>query len=88
MHILFITFVLYKTIINKYMVLTDKALEAINNKRTRSLIALALDVTEQMVIRYIKTNSDSLTKAAALQVIRTETGLIDTEILDAEQVAA
>lgn len=44
-------------------------------------LATALDVTDKTVYRYIKENSDELTKAAALNVIRTETGLTDEQIL-------
>jgi hypothetical protein len=68
------------------MALTTKALTAINNKTTRPKLALALDVSEQTIIRYIAANSDDLTKAAALAVIRTETGLTDDEILESSLV--
>ena len=64
------------------MVLTAKALQLINKPGTRIRLALALDCTEQTVIRYIANNSDVLTKAAALKVIREETGLGETEILE------
>lgn len=42
--------------------------------------------SEQTVYRYISDNSDNLTKAAALKVIREETGLTDEEILESEVV--
>lgn len=70
------------------MVLTEKALLAINNKRTRQLIALALEITEQSVIKHIKSNNDILTKAASMAVIRKETGLSDEEILEAADAVA
>lgn len=64
------------------MALTERALKAINNKTTRPKLALALDVSEATITRWITNNSDDLTKAAALTVIRLETGLIDLEILE------
>lgn len=44
----------------------------------------ALDSSEQTIYRYISDNSDNLTKAAALKVIREETGLTDDQILESE----
>lgn len=44
----------------------------------------ALGVSEPTTYTYIATNSDNLTKAAALAVIREETGLTDEQILEAE----
>lgn len=79
---------LYGTIEHfKYMKLTKKALQKIKEPAIRMRIAVALGVTDQAVIKYIKRNSDNLTKAAALQIIRDETGLKDSEILT-EEVAA
>lgn len=63
------------------MILTKEALKAINNQRTRLSLALALDVTEQTIIRYITDNHDNLTKAAALKVIEAETGLKGDKLL-------
>lgn len=51
-------------------------------------LATALGVGQSTVYRYIKDNSDELTKAAALVVIRDITGLKDDMILDAEPVTA
>lgn len=72
------------------MKLTKKALEEIRtNKRLRALLALTLDKSDFTIQRYITTNDDTLTKAAALQVIREETGLSDDQILeDAEAIRA
>lgn len=70
------------------MKLTQKALSQINKPQVRIRLAIALNVTEQSVIRYIKSNSDELTKAAALAVIREETKLKDKEILLSEKAAA
>lgn len=66
--------------------LTTKALKAINRPRPRTRLALVLDCTEQTIRAYIKDNSDNLTKAAALVVIREETGLKDQEILEDDSV--
>lgn len=51
-------------------------------------IALVLGITDQQIARYIKNNSDNLTKAAALKVIREETGLKDDQILETELATA
>lgn len=64
--------------------LTTKALQAINKPRIRIRLALELDVTEQTIRVYIKDNSDNLTKAAALALIKELTGLNDSEILESE----
>lgn len=63
------------------MKLTEKALQEIKNPAIRAKLVLALGVTDQTIQRYIKDNSDDLTKAAALEVIRQETGLSDKQIL-------
>lgn len=42
----------------------------------------ALGCTEFTISRYIQKNSDNLTKAAAMQIIREVTGLADDEILE------
>jgi hypothetical protein len=70
------------------MKLTKKALEAIRPLEIRQKIALALKVSEQSIRRYIISNGDELTKAAAIQVIREETGLSDSEILENEKAIA
>lgn len=70
------------------MKLTSLALDKIRDKRIRALLALALDVTDQSIVNYIKGNSDELTKAAALKVIREETGLTDDQILVSSEVQA
>lgn len=44
-------------------------------------LAKAIEVSDPTVYRYISDNDDNLTKAAALAVIREETGLTDSEIL-------
>lgn len=45
-----------------------------------------LECTEFTIARYIQKNSDNLTKAAAMKVIREATGLADEEILENEKV--
>jgi hypothetical protein len=64
------------------MKLSQKTLKAINNPATRRRLMDVLDCTEFTISRYIQKNSDNLTKAAAMQVIREVTGLPDNEILD------
>ncbi|WP_081202980.1 hypothetical protein [Niastella yeongjuensis] len=64
------------------MKLSQKALQAINNPATRRRLMDVLGCTEFTISRYIQKNSDNLTKAAALQVIREITGLADSEILE------
>ena len=61
--------------------LSKKALRAINRPNIRIDLAQVLNCTERTIIRYISTNDDTLTKAAALEVIRKHTGLKDSEIL-------
>ena len=48
----------------------------------KSKLALALYVSEGTINRYLRINSDNLTKAAALEVIQHETGLSKNEILE------
>ena len=64
------------------MKLSQKALKAINNPTTRKRLMDVLGCTEFTISRYIQKNSDNLTKAAAMQVIREVTGLRDYEILE------
>lgn len=49
-------------------------------------LAPAIGASESSVYRFINDNDDNLTKAAALKVIREETGLKDEEILEDESV--
>ena len=65
------------------MKLSQKALKAINNRSARRRLMDVLDCTEFTIARYIQKNSDNLTKAAAMQVIREVSGLPDEEILEA-----
>jgi transposase len=71
--------------ITHQMKLTKIALLALRGaKDSKRKLAEALDVSEATVYRWISENNDSLTKAAALKVIREETGLTDAEILETE----
>jgi hypothetical protein len=69
------------------MKLTKKALKKLTGQRTLSRLALALETSEMSVRRYIKSNHPNLTRASALQVIREETGLSDSEILEQAVIA-
>lgn len=68
------------------MRLSQKAIEAINNRATILRLALVLNFTELWVNKLIAANKDdaALTNASALKVIREETGLTDSEILQQE----
>lgn len=70
------------------MKLTQKALSKIKDPKVRARLVIALGVTDQSIMNYIKSNSDELTKAAALKVIREETGMDDSQILIEEQIRA
>lgn len=48
-------------------------------------LAEAIGVSEPSVYRFINDNDDNLTKAAAIKVIREETGLTDDQILEEEK---
>ena len=64
------------------MRLTETALEKINKPHVRVRLAVALNVSEQTISKYIKNNDDNLTKAAAVAVIKRQTGLTEDDILD------
>jgi hypothetical protein len=57
------------------------------NTELRRRLKEVLDISEPTLSRLLRENNDDLTKAAALQVIREETGLVDTEILEESDVA-
>jgi transcriptional antiterminator len=62
--------------------LSQKALKTINTPITRRRLMDALGCTEFTIARYIQKNSDNLTKAAAMEIIREVTGMTDNEILE------
>ena len=65
--------------------LSPKALAEIEKHRPGiiSLLAIALKCTDQSINRFFKENriNGDLTKAAALKIIREQTGLSESEIL-------
>jgi len=65
------------------MKLTKRAIASIllHSPDIKLKLALALGCSEGTINRYIRENDDNLTKAAALEVIRKETGLKDSDIL-------
>jgi hypothetical protein len=65
------------------MKLTKIALQAIqaHSPAIKNKLALALQCSAGSVNRYLRENSDNLTKFTALEVIRKETGLTDKDIL-------
>lgn len=74
--------------IQNKMKLTTIALEKIDTMSIRMKIGLALGKSESAVRRYIINNDDDLTKAAALEVIKNETGLTESEILEPQTAQA
>lgn len=51
-------------------------------------LAGAIGASESSIYRFINDNDDNLTKAAALKVIREETGLSDHDILEEDHAVA
>jgi hypothetical protein len=65
------------------MKLTNEAIHVLqNSSRIKLRLALALDCSVTTINRYIKENNDTLTKIAALEIIRKETGWSDERIVD------
>ena len=71
------------------MRLTQTALNKITVK-TRVLIALALDLSEQTVNRYLTQNREDgpITRVTALKIIQEETGLTQDQILTESKATA
>lgn len=67
---------------NEYMKLKESVRQRIDNSRGAALIMLSLNCGYTTARDYIRNNKDDLTKAAAMKVIRKETGLTDEEILE------
>ena len=66
------------------MKLSKKALMAIReNKRCRNRLQLELERNQATIYRWLDNNDVMLTTATALQIIREETGLDDSQILEA-----
>lgn len=71
------------------MVLKATVLATLRNHKTaKNRLALELDKSSYTIEKWIRENDDSLTKAAALRIIREELGLTDAEILEDEKVPA
>lgn len=67
------------------MRLSETALQRINDSRSLpKKIKDALGVSRVTMWKYLKENSDELTKAVVLKIIREETGLTDDQILEVE----
>lgn len=67
------------------MKLKKIVLMAVKGDRTiRKRIKEVLGISEPTLYRILTENDDDLTKAAVMQVIREETGLSDSEILEEE----
>jgi hypothetical protein len=69
------------------MKLTEQAVQILSEKdakATRTRIALALDFTERWVLKCVQDNkvNGPLTTIAALKIIKKDTGLKDSEILE------
>jgi len=72
------------------MKLTKKAIKRIKEQAPRLKLALALGFSEQWIVKVIDANKANgpLTTATALRVIREETGLTDSELLEEEEAHA
>lgn len=72
------------------MKLSKKAIKAIDKAETRLKLALGLSFSETWIRSLIADNRNNgpLTTFKALEVIRQETKLEDSEILEAEKVSA
>lgn len=72
------------------MILTQKALTQIDEKRVRLQLALALNCTEQWIIKMISANKPNgpLTTESALRVMEKETGLLRKQLLQTEPATA
>lgn len=66
------------------MRLKDNIYDLINTSEIRLKLALTLGVTEMTIRNYINFKSEQLTLFDALKVIREETGLPDSKLLQTE----
>ncbi len=64
------------------MVLKENIYALINIQQTRLLIALEMNVSEQTVKNWIAAESEQLTLASVLKVIKAQTGLAESELLE------
>ncbi len=72
------------------MKLTKKAIKALKNQAIRLKLAIALGFSEQWINKVIEANKPNgpLTTMAAIKVLREETGLTDSELLEEEKAEA
>lgn len=64
------------------MKLKDSVLNKLDTNKGLGLIMRTLDCSHSTARSYVKSNDDTLTKAAMLKAIREEYGLTDEEILE------
>ncbi len=64
------------------MTLKENIYALINIQQTRLLIALEMNVSEQTVKNWIAAESEQLTLASVLKVIKAQTGLTESELLE------
>lgn len=55
------------------------------NKRIWNLVRDVLGLGPDAMYKHVRANSEELTKASALKVLREETGLPDSELLEEEK---
>jgi len=64
------------------MILKENIYDLINTQRIRLLIAIEQNVGEQTVKSWIANRSEQLTLASVLKVIKEQTGLTESELLE------
>lgn len=70
--------------LSKLALLAIKGCDGESKKRMMAVLGVAYTT----FLKYLSENDDNLTKAAALKVIREETGLRDDQLMDVEAEAA
>lgn len=69
------------------MRLTKVAIMAIyGGEEAKNRLMEEMDISPATLYRWLNKNDDNLTKAAALKIIREETGLTDEQILEEQTV--
>lgn len=69
---------------NENMKLSQLAIDKIKEQSLHAHLAIALKVSVGSIYRYVSTNDDNLTKIAAIECLKKETGLKEKEILERE----
>lgn len=68
------------------MILSEQAINNIkSHTRCKTRLALEMGKSIYTITKWIQTNDDNLTKAAALKVIREETGMLNSQILEKDK---